>query len=168
MSRVSSRSVGRIPVFPLSVDIERAHDSPCSYRDQLSTREKDYVIDAIDPQVRDSLEALNEFFTDPSWIKVSSCSSPELGFAVRRPSLTRMTGGRARFSTVPVPTLCGFNETLVSTSLDCSILTTRRMSSVRLVPFSPFGRFPTELDSLRHDRLLATQSSLSARHVHGL
>lgn len=37
---------------------------------QLSTREKDYVIDALEPGVRDNLEALNEFFTDPEWVKV--------------------------------------------------------------------------------------------------
>lgn len=39
---------------------------------QLSTRRKDYVIDALDPAVRDALEGLNEFFADPNWIKVSS------------------------------------------------------------------------------------------------
>lgn len=37
---------------------------------QLSTRSKDYVIDALDPGVRDDLEELNEFFADPTWIKV--------------------------------------------------------------------------------------------------
>lgn len=37
---------------------------------QLSTRKKDYVIDALEPSVRDGLEALNEFFTDPEWVKV--------------------------------------------------------------------------------------------------
>lgn len=30
------------------------------------------MIDALDPSVRDDLELLNEFFTDPSWIKVRS------------------------------------------------------------------------------------------------
>ncbi|SCZ93871.1 BZ3500_MvSof-1268-A1-R1_Chr6-3g08938 [Microbotryum saponariae] len=37
---------------------------------QLSTRTQDYVIDALDPIVRDLLERLNEFTTDPDWIKV--------------------------------------------------------------------------------------------------
>ncbi|SGZ28516.1 BQ5605_C027g10361 [Microbotryum silenes-dioicae] len=37
---------------------------------QLSTRTQDYVIDALDPIVRDLLERLNEFTTDPEWIKV--------------------------------------------------------------------------------------------------
>ncbi|BGP15799.1 hypothetical protein JCM10213_005719 [Rhodosporidiobolus nylandii] len=37
---------------------------------QLSTRKKDYVIDALDPAVRDNLDQLNEFFTDPEWVKV--------------------------------------------------------------------------------------------------
>lgn len=36
----------------------------------MSTRRKDYVIDALDPSVRDGLEALNEFLTDPEWVKV--------------------------------------------------------------------------------------------------
>lgn len=43
---------------------------PDSCLTQLSTRKKDYVIDALEPGVRDNLEALNEFFTDPKWVKV--------------------------------------------------------------------------------------------------
>ena len=43
---------------------------------KLSTREKDYVIDALEPSVRDELDTLNEFFADPSWIKVSPPSPP--------------------------------------------------------------------------------------------
>ncbi|GAA5904282.1 exosome nuclease subunit RRP6 [Sporobolomyces salmoneus] len=57
----------------LAVDLEH-HDfrswSGFTCLIQLSTRKKDYVIDAINPEVRDSLEVLNEFFTDPTWIKV--------------------------------------------------------------------------------------------------
>ncbi|KAK4051155.1 exosome nuclease subunit [Microbotryomycetes sp. JL201] len=37
---------------------------------QLSTRDKDYVIDVLEPTVRDNLERLNVFLTDPSWVKV--------------------------------------------------------------------------------------------------
>ncbi|KAL8286391.1 hypothetical protein RQP46_004408 [Phenoliferia psychrophenolica] len=67
------REVGKGGQKDLAVDLEH-HD----YRTwagvtcliQLSTRKKDYVIDALDPSVRDDLELLNEFFTDPSWIKV--------------------------------------------------------------------------------------------------
>lgn len=33
------------------------------------------MIDVLDPSVRDNLEALNEFFTDPAWIKVRSLAS---------------------------------------------------------------------------------------------
>lgn len=39
---------------------------------QLSTREKDYVVDTLEPEVMDALEGLSEFFADPTWIKVSS------------------------------------------------------------------------------------------------
>lgn len=42
-------------------------ETACS---QLSTRTKDYVIDALEPAVRDNLDSLNEFFTDPEWVKV--------------------------------------------------------------------------------------------------
>jgi len=38
------------------------------------------VIDAINPGVRENLEGLNEFFTDPSWIKVRHVTSLTLGF----------------------------------------------------------------------------------------
>lgn len=36
----------------------------------MSTRHKDYVIDVLDPGVRDEIEILNEFFADSSWVKV--------------------------------------------------------------------------------------------------
>ncbi|GAA5982175.1 hypothetical protein JCM10908_004768 [Rhodotorula pacifica] len=57
----------------LAIDLEH-HDyrswSGMTCLIQLSTRKKDYVIDTLDPEVRDNLEALNEFFTDPEWVKV--------------------------------------------------------------------------------------------------
>ncbi|GAA5956285.1 hypothetical protein JCM8115_001677 [Rhodotorula mucilaginosa] len=57
----------------LAIDLEH-HDyrswSGMTCLIQLSTRKKDYVIDALEPSVRDGLEALNEFFTDPEWVKV--------------------------------------------------------------------------------------------------
>ncbi|GAA6024428.1 hypothetical protein JCM11491_001731 [Sporobolomyces phaffii] len=68
------RTVGLQPgAKELAIDLEH-HDfrtwAGFTCLIQLSTREKDYVIDALDPQVRDSLEDLNEFLTDPAWIKV--------------------------------------------------------------------------------------------------
>ncbi|KPV75228.1 uncharacterized protein RHOBADRAFT_53232 [Rhodotorula graminis WP1] len=45
---------------------------------QLSTRSKDYVIDALEPTVRDNLDCLNEFFTDPEWIKVLHGASSDI------------------------------------------------------------------------------------------
>ncbi|GAA5877680.1 hypothetical protein JCM3774_006640 [Rhodotorula dairenensis] len=57
----------------LAIDLEH-HDyrswSGMTCLIQLSTRKKDYVIDALEPSVRDGLEALNEFLTDPEWVKV--------------------------------------------------------------------------------------------------
>ncbi|GAA5940043.1 exosome nuclease subunit RRP6 [Sporobolomyces koalae] len=57
----------------LAIDLEH-HDfrswSGFTCLIQLSTRKKDYVIDAINPGVREHLEDLNEFLTDPTWIKV--------------------------------------------------------------------------------------------------
>ncbi|GAA5884176.1 hypothetical protein JCM16303_005955 [Sporobolomyces ruberrimus] len=67
------REVGKEGFKELAIDLEH-HDfrswSGFTCLIQLSTRKKDYVIDTIDPKVRDSLEVLNEFFTDPTWIKV--------------------------------------------------------------------------------------------------
>ncbi|KAK4704946.1 exosome complex exonuclease RRP6, partial [Phenoliferia sp. Uapishka_3] len=67
------REVGKGGQKELAVDLEH-HDfrswAGLTCLIQLSTRKKDYVIDALDPAVRDDLELLNEFFTDPSWIKV--------------------------------------------------------------------------------------------------
>ncbi|GAA5830737.1 hypothetical protein JCM11251_001059 [Rhodosporidiobolus azoricus] len=45
---------------------------------QLSTRKKDYVIDVLNPGVRDNLDSLNEFFTDPNWIKVLHGASSDI------------------------------------------------------------------------------------------
>ncbi|GAA6062191.1 hypothetical protein JCM10212_006472, partial [Sporobolomyces blumeae] len=57
----------------LAIDLEH-HDlrswSGITCLIQLSTREKDYVIDTLDPGVREHLEIMNEFLADPSWIKV--------------------------------------------------------------------------------------------------
>ncbi|KAM0754789.1 hypothetical protein T439DRAFT_309597 [Meredithblackwellia eburnea MCA 4105] len=67
------RAVGDDGHRELAVDLE--HHDFRSYIGltcliQLSTRKKDYVIDPLDPSVRDNLEQLNEFFADPDWIKV--------------------------------------------------------------------------------------------------
>lgn len=73
---------------------------------QLSTRKKDYVIDVLDPAVRDGLEDLNEYFADPSWIKVSS----------QEPFLLRRAHAMLyRSSTAPLRTSSGFNATSAST-----------------------------------------------------
>ncbi|BGP39731.1 exosome nuclease subunit [Rhodotorula kratochvilovae] len=45
---------------------------------QLSTRSKDYVIDALEPAVRDGLDSLNEFFTNPEWVKVLHGASSDI------------------------------------------------------------------------------------------
>ncbi|GAA6007664.1 hypothetical protein JCM10207_004833 [Rhodosporidiobolus poonsookiae] len=67
------RAVGEEGAKDLAIDLEH-HDfrtwGGLTCLIQLSTRRKDYVIDALEPSVRDGLEALNEFFTDPEWIKV--------------------------------------------------------------------------------------------------
>ncbi|GAA5908673.1 hypothetical protein JCM5296_006007 [Sporobolomyces johnsonii] len=67
------RKVGEQGMKDLAIDLEH-HDfrswEGITCLIQLSTRKKDYVIDALDPGVRDGLEGLNEFFTDPNWIKV--------------------------------------------------------------------------------------------------
>ncbi|GAA5963691.1 hypothetical protein JCM3765_003546 [Sporobolomyces pararoseus] len=67
------RLVGEGGSKELAIDLEH-HDyrswSGFTCLIQLSTRKKDYVIDTVNPEVRDSLEMLNEFFTDPEWIKV--------------------------------------------------------------------------------------------------
>ncbi|POY71841.1 hypothetical protein BMF94_5202 [Rhodotorula taiwanensis] len=67
------RQVGEEGLKDLAIDLEH-HDyrswSGITCLMQLSTRKKDYVIDALDPSVRDGLEALNEFLTDPEWVKV--------------------------------------------------------------------------------------------------
>ncbi|GAA5993109.1 hypothetical protein JCM5350_007220 [Sporobolomyces pararoseus] len=67
------RQVGERGSKELAIDLEH-HDfrswSGFTCLIQLSTRKKDYVIDTVNPEVRDSLEMLNEFFTDPAWVKV--------------------------------------------------------------------------------------------------
>ncbi|BGP24306.1 exosome complex exonuclease RRP6 [Rhodotorula toruloides] len=67
------RQVGEEGSKDLAIDLEH-HDfrtwSGMTCLMQLSTRKKDYIIDAIDAGVRENLESLNEFFTDPEWIKV--------------------------------------------------------------------------------------------------
>ncbi|BGO99413.1 hypothetical protein RTG_02115 [Rhodotorula toruloides ATCC 204091] len=67
------RQVGEEGMKDLAIDLEH-HDfrtwSGMTCLIQLSTRKKDYIIDAIDPGVRENLESLNEFFTNPEWIKV--------------------------------------------------------------------------------------------------
>ncbi|GAA5957994.1 hypothetical protein JCM21900_004740 [Sporobolomyces salmonicolor] len=67
------RKVGEQGMKDLAIDLEH-HDfrswEGITCLIQLSTRKKDYVIDALNPGVRDDLEGLNEFFTDPNWIKV--------------------------------------------------------------------------------------------------
>ncbi|GAA5968740.1 hypothetical protein JCM11641_000716 [Rhodosporidiobolus odoratus] len=67
------REVGKSGMKDLAIDLEH-HDfrtwNGITCLIQLSTRNKDYVIDALDPAVRDTLDLLNEFFTDPEWVKV--------------------------------------------------------------------------------------------------
>ncbi|SCV67433.1 BQ2448_5044 [Microbotryum intermedium] len=67
------REMGKQGKRELAIDLEH-HDQRCwggiTCLIQLSTRTQDYVIDALDPVVRDLLEGLNEFTTDPEWIKV--------------------------------------------------------------------------------------------------
>ncbi|KAM0787605.1 hypothetical protein ACM66B_003673 [Microbotryomycetes sp. NB124-2] len=57
----------------LAIDLEH-HDhrswSGITCLMQLSTRDKDYVIDVLNPGVRDNLERLNVVLADPSWVKV--------------------------------------------------------------------------------------------------
>jgi exosome complex exonuclease RRP6 len=72
------REVGLAGEKELAVDLEhhdlRSWTGICCLL-QLSTRRKDYVVDVLDPAVRDALEGLNEFFANPTWIKVGSHSS---------------------------------------------------------------------------------------------
>ncbi|GAA5849606.1 hypothetical protein JCM8547_000509 [Rhodosporidiobolus lusitaniae] len=67
------RAVGEEGMKDLAIDLEH-HDfrtwGGMTCLIQLSTRKKDYVIDALEPAVRDNLDQLNEFFTDPAWVKV--------------------------------------------------------------------------------------------------
>lgn len=57
----------------IAVDLE--HHSYRSYRGflclmQISTREEDWVVDLLAPEVRSEVEGLNEVFTDPDIVKV--------------------------------------------------------------------------------------------------
>ncbi|GAA5848393.1 hypothetical protein JCM9279_006552 [Rhodotorula babjevae] len=75
------RAAGAAGHKELAIDLEH-HDfrawagTTCLI--QLSTRSKDYVIDALEPAVRDNLDCLNEFFTDPEWIKVLHGASSDI------------------------------------------------------------------------------------------
>ena len=72
---------------------------------QISNREEDWVVDCLVPEVRASLEDLNEVFTNPNIIKVS------LLFNIRA-SYFLNTG---RFYMVPNPTSLGCNKISPST-----------------------------------------------------
>lgn len=59
----------------IAIDLE--HHSYRSYYGfvclmQISTRNEDFVVDCLIPEVRGSLEALNEVFTDPAKVKASN------------------------------------------------------------------------------------------------
>ncbi|GJN89022.1 hypothetical protein Rhopal_001996-T1 [Rhodotorula paludigena] len=75
------RQVGAAGQKDLAIDLEH-HDfrswSGITCLIQLSTRTKDYVIDALEPSVRDGLDQLNEFFTNPEWIKVLHGASSDI------------------------------------------------------------------------------------------
>ncbi len=63
----------------IAIDLE--HHSHRSYRGfvclmQISTREKDWVIDTLVPEVREELSILNEVFTDPKVVKVRYLTCP--------------------------------------------------------------------------------------------
>ncbi|GAA5821490.1 hypothetical protein JCM3770_000597 [Rhodotorula araucariae] len=75
------RKAGENGYKDLAIDLEH-HDmrawagTTCLI--QLSTRTKDYVIDALEPAVRDNLDSLNEFFTNPEWVKVLHGASSDI------------------------------------------------------------------------------------------
>ncbi|GAA5885651.1 hypothetical protein JCM6882_007512 [Rhodosporidiobolus microsporus] len=75
------RAVGNEGGKDLAIDLEH-HDfrtwGGVTCLMQLSTRKKDYVIDVLDPSVRDNLDSLNEFFTDPEWVKVLHGASSDI------------------------------------------------------------------------------------------
>ncbi|KAF9499048.1 hypothetical protein BDN71DRAFT_1487257 [Pleurotus eryngii] len=65
----------------IAIDLE--HHSHRSYRGfvclmQISTRDKDWVIDTLVPEVREELNILNEVFTDPKVVKVLHGSESDI------------------------------------------------------------------------------------------
>jgi hypothetical protein len=81
---------------------------------QISNREEDWVVDCLVPEVRASLEDLNEVFTNPNIIKVSLLLNIHTSYFLN-------TG---RFYMVPSPTSLGCNKISLYTS---SISSTRFM-----------------------------------------
>lgn len=71
---------------------------------QISTREKDWIVDTLQPWRR-KLEVLNEVFADPNIIKVSSSF----------PSNFIPAADSSRYYMAPTWILFGSNETVVST-----------------------------------------------------
>jgi exosome complex exonuclease RRP6 len=59
----------------IAIDLE--HHSYRTYRGflclmQISTREEDWIIDLLEPDLREEVGILNEVFTDPKIVKVKS------------------------------------------------------------------------------------------------
>jgi hypothetical protein len=92
----------------VAIDLE--HHDYRTYRGisclmQISSRERDFIVDILDPVVRDNAQELNVVFTDPSIVKVREqcCKSQPRYIAIRS-------------FTVPSLTSSGYNEILVCIS----------------------------------------------------
>jgi hypothetical protein len=97
----------------IAVDLE--HHSYRTYAGflclmQISTRERDYIVDLLIPDVRAELAALGEVFADPSIVKVK--------LTARRPSSG--THENTRSSMVQTVILSGYNRIFVCILSICS------------------------------------------------
>ncbi|GAA6027640.1 hypothetical protein JCM8097_007960 [Rhodosporidiobolus ruineniae] len=111
------RAVGAEWSKELAIDLEH-HDfrtwAGMTCLIQLSTRKKDYVIDALEPSVRDNLDGLNEFFTDPEWIKVLHGASSDIVWLQRDFGLYVV----GLFDTYHATKVLGFNQHSLASLLD--------------------------------------------------
>lgn len=79
---------------------------------QISTREKDWIVDTLQPWRR-KLEVLNEVFADPKIVKVSTVRTNHLL------SIARITNSH-RYFMAPIWISSGYNEIAVFILSDCS------------------------------------------------
>jgi exosome complex exonuclease RRP6 len=92
---------------------------------QISTREEDWVVDVLEPEVRDSMASLNSVFTDPNIVKVAHSFESLQEFLTRPLKLDPN-----RFFTAQSRISCGSSGISVSILSTYLILTMRPKCSV--------------------------------------